>query len=122
MNVSFTAIGYNKKNFCHEKVILMISGKSVVLKPLTLDDCEIIGQVVNNLSVKKYLRNVLPESSESWKEKIEKMYACKYPTEIHFGIVVESKIVGIISLEGINWISRNAYITLAIYEENLHGK
>ncbi len=39
-----------------------------------------------------------------------------------FIIEMNGKIVGIVGLSNINWISRNAYLSIAIYDENYHGK
>ena len=53
---------------------------------------------------------------------IKIMERCPFPTSIIFGIETDGKLIGLTSLDKINWISRNAHISIAIYDTTFWGK
>ena len=79
-------------------------------------------KLVNDIKPRETLRNVLPMTGSHIERMIEIMERCPYPTSIIFGIETDGKLIGLTSLDKINWISRNAYISIAIYDTNFWGR
>lgn len=79
-------------------------------------------KLVNDIKPRETLRNVLPMAEGHIERMIEIMERCPYPTSIIFGIETDGKLIGLTSLDKINWISRNAYISIAIYDTNFWGR
>ncbi len=95
----------------------MLRGDKCVLRPLKLEDAKILAEIGNNLEVKKFLRDVFPFSEVGAEEFIRRVNSQPSPpSSIVFGVEVDGKLVGLASLSNINWISRNCYFSIAIYD------
>ena len=97
-------------------------GTKCPLKPLSREDIPHLMKLVNDIKPRKMFRNVLPMTGSRIERMIEIMERCPYPTSIIFGIKTDGKLIGLTSLDKINWISRNAYISIAIYDTTFWGR
>mgnify|MGYP000032261211 CR=1 FL=1 len=103
-------------------VIKTLQGTKCSLRPFSKEDIPHLMKFMGDIKPRETLRNVLPVTEGHVKRMIEIMERCPYPTSIIFGIETDGKLIGVTSLDKINWISRNAYISIAIYDTNFWGK
>jgi len=97
-------------------------GTKCPLKPLSREDIPHLMKLVNDIKPRETLRNILPMVEGHIERTIEVMERCPYPTSIIFGIETDGKLIGLTSLDKINWISRNAYISIDIYDTTFWGR
>ncbi len=100
----------------------MLEGRVCRLRPLRREDVGVLSKIMNDIEVKETLRNVLPVGESSLESMIESIYKCPYPTNIVFGIEHDGRLVGVVSLDNINWVSRNAYLSIGIYDKSVWGR
>ena len=103
-------------------VVKTLQGTKCSLRPLSREDIPHLMKLVNDIKPRETLRNVLPMTGSHIERMIEIMERCPYPTSIIFGIETDGKLIGLTSLDKINWISRNAYISIAIYDTTFWGR
>lgn len=104
------------------EVIETFQGTKCSLKSLSKEDIIYLAKLANNMKSRETLRNVLPMTEKHIEKMIENMEKCEYPTSIILGIKADEKLIGVIFLDNINWISRNAYLSIVIYDTNFWGK
>ena len=92
----------------------MIAGSLCKLRPVKQEDLEELFTILNDLEVKETLRDVLPESIEKLARFLK---SGAFPASIVFAVEYHGRISGIASLDKINWISRNAYLGIALGKE-----
>ena len=97
----------------------MLIGERCVLRPFRSEDARVIAEIGNNIEARKYLQNVIPftELGEmDFVESLSREMSSPAPRRIVFAVEVDGKVVGATGLERINWISRNCYFAIAIYD------
>ena len=104
----------------------MFKGEKTCLRRLNEKDADIIIQYWNNYELRQYLPSPLPTNHDEMLRFIEtKNVTFEKRTEFFFGIEsMESfKLIGIIGLNSISWISRHAFIShFCIFNPDTRGK
>lgn len=105
---------------------VFIKGKSVMLKVLTEADVENSGWYgwFNDQAVTNYLQHGrFPNTMEKQREFLRSEVANRTSNKVQLGVlpIGDTKIVGVISLNKIDWINRLAEIALVIGERRQQG-
>ncbi|MFZ2285534.1 MAG: GNAT family protein [Bacteroidales bacterium] len=103
----------------------MLTGEKVVLRPVRIGDWEFTVKWRNDLFIKSStMSHPFPVTDELEKEWYEKVLLSKDNSYLPFTVVSkeDSRILGYFSLNSINWISRNGFVSGAIGESENIGK
>jgi RimJ/RimL family protein N-acetyltransferase len=103
----------------------MLTGEKIVLRPVRIGDWEHTVIWRNDLFIKSStMSHPFPVTDELEKEWYEKVLLSKDNSYLPFTVVSkeDSRILGYFSLNSINWISRNGFVSGAIGETGNLGK
>ncbi len=101
---------------------MVLKGEKCLLRPVKVEDAVIIANLIENMEERENLQAVFPTSEEELSRWIEGLYRKKVPRDIVFAIEVEGTLIGTVSLHDINWTSRHATLTIAIYRSDYRGR
>jgi RimJ/RimL family protein N-acetyltransferase len=103
----------------------MLTGEKVILRPIMMEDWEETVKWRNDLFIKSStMSHPFPVTAELEKEWYEYNLKSKNNSYIPFTVISkeDGKIAGYFSLNNINWISRNGFVSGAIGEPENMGK
>ncbi len=101
----------------------ILKRNNIVLRPLKQDDWSLFYQWRNQVT---YIKNTksfrLPKTEGMEKEWVESAMLDKSDCNLILMIEVDGISIGFIQLSGIDWLSRNCYLGIAICEDGKKGK
>lgn len=101
--------------------LVFLQGENVVLRPFTNDDVPIFTKWFNDPEIRPFLNGYLPVTEDDEKGFLENIR--KNSTNIiFFVIIVKQKVIGLMSLNSINWKDRTAISAAVIGEKEYWGK
>ncbi|MGQ4832622.1 MAG: GNAT family N-acetyltransferase [Candidatus Asgardarchaeia archaeon] len=103
----------------------ILVGNKVILRALEDEDAYTLAQYVNDLEVIRYLSIYRPHSTRDELEFIETARNnMKRNLQFTFGIVDKEskKLIGVISLNKVNWVSRTSELGIAIWNKAYWGR
>jgi RimJ/RimL family protein N-acetyltransferase len=103
----------------------MLTGKTIVLRPIQFEDWEKTYIWRNDMFIKvSTLSHPFPITREMEKKWYEEILINKSNTYLPFTVLEKktNEIIGYFSLNSINWISRNCFVSGAIGEKTNIGK
>lgn len=102
----------------------MIEGKKVILRPLVIGDWKTTLKWRNDLSIKKMaMMHPFPVTDSNEKKWYEDLLTSKNDKTVFFAVENKKKeVVGFVSLNNINRINRNCYLSIVIGDEKNQGK
>lgn len=103
----------------------MLTGEKVILRPIMMEDWEETVKWRNDLFIKSStMSHPFPVTAELEKEWYENNLKSKGTSYIPFTVISreDGKVAGYFSLNNINWISRNGFVSGAIGEPENMGK
>lgn len=103
----------------------MLTGEKIILRPIRLEDWEETIRWRNDLFIKEStMSHPFPVTEEMERDWYEDQLRSKNNSFIPFTVVSKEsgKILGYFSLNNINWIARNGFVSGAIGENHNMGK
>lgn len=103
----------------------MLTGEKITLRPVRLEDREATVKWRNDLFIKaSTMSHPFPVTDELEKEWYEKVLRSKDNSYLPFTVISkdDARVLGYFSLNNINWVSRNGFVSGAIGDKGNMGK
>lgn len=103
----------------------MLTGEKITLRPVRLEDREATVKWRNDLFIKaSTMSHPFPVTDELEREWYEKVLRSKDNSYLPFTVISkdDARVLGYFSLNNINWVSRNGFVSGAIGDKGNMGK